>query len=353
MRSRASEHEAQASDVSEASPARREPGEGGRASATALPDTVEGKRGAPQPRTWVNVTIICVAVLIAACSPAAAKSAVNDLPPFTMMVARFFGMTLLMWLTWPFLRRFEPQAGTRIAGEDYPAILGAALVFVPVNQSLFLNGLRFGSATHAGLLSGLNPLFTYLLTWWTGAGVVSRRMTLAILLGFLGAGAIGWESARAKTPSAAQGGLGDLLIVGSVLTWASYSVLTLPLSLRYGPIRFLMVVTTVGLLLAAPLALLDMHELDLSKVTASGWIGFAFITVCTGYVNSILWFLGASRMEINRFALAMNANPVLAVIVAHFVHAEPVTAWLIAGGVCIIGAILLANWEQLRRLSSK
>lgn len=310
--------------------------------------------GPPSTSTALrNGLLIAVALVISGCTSTAAKVALRELPPFTTVVLRYLVMTLLLQATLPLVRRWEDAARVPIARADYWRVLLAAVVWVPVSQSLFLNGVRLGTAAHSGLLSALGPLFIYLLTCVTGQAKPTLRLSAAMIIGFVGAASISWESAMHADSGAALVWVGDLLILASVLVWSNYSVHTLPLSRRYGPVRFLTLVTTIGTTLALPLLWIDAYSLRPESLSPRAILGFSFIAVLTGYLLSMIWFVGSTRMSINHFALTLSASPILSVLVAHFVDAEPLTHGLYLGGSMIVAAIVLAHLDKLLKLPGR
>jgi drug/metabolite transporter (DMT)-like permease len=54
------------------------------------------------------------------------------------------------------------------------------------------------------------------------------------------------------------------------------------------------------------------------------------------------------RIGVNRLAVAMNAAPLLSIIVAHKLCGDPLTGWLLTGTVLLLAGITLANWDRLR-----
>ena len=288
--------------------------------------------------------LLVVYVMVAGTTPVAARDALLEMPAITTGVMRFGIASALLLTTWLLARRSERLWDIRRG--DWGRLAVAAILCVPLNQAFFLYGTQMANSSHAGLFYGLTPVLIFLITLTMGLTRWSLRMGLAALFAFAGAATIALMSYRAG-----QGPrflIGDALLFGAVLTWAIYSVVALPLISRYGALRALTLIITVGTLIYLPAVAIDVRELHFAALTPRAWGGFLFISIGASYLNYLLWFVLMTRMDINRMSIAANSSPIVAVIAAHFHHGEPLTPWLLIGGGLILTAITLANWERLR-----
>ncbi|MBK8913679.1 MAG: DMT family transporter [Phycisphaerales bacterium] len=306
-------------------------------------------------RTLGNVAMLFSFVIIAGLTHPAAKDAIDGgipgagtrhgFPPLTLGFARFAIAALLLLLTQALLTRRGDPRPRPIERSDWPRLLIAAALCVPLNQAFFLIGIRLSSPSHGGLFYGLNPVLLFLLTLMLGRARWSPRIGLAALLAFGGAMLAVAENLQDRWSL-----LGDGLLLGAVLTWAAFTLVLGPLSTRYGALRAITLVMGLGALMNLPVLLVDAHELRPSELTARAVAGFVFITVLTSFVNYILWTVALTRIDVNRIAVTVNAGPLVAVIASHYWRGDPLTQWLAGATVLIVAAIALANWDKLRAL---
>lgn len=336
------------------------------------PKPVNGGTAAVPPReealsgsAFVNLLLVVIIVLLAGLTPVAARDALKEMPPISTGIFRFsVAAALLSATAW---LRGDFRGSRKIERRDWPAFVGAAALCVPVNQASYLFGVKLANASHAGLFYALNPVLVFLLTLALGRVGWSRRMGLATLISFVGAAAIGWDGLRAGggtsgagiAASASEVGgagypsnfvLGDLCLLGAVLSWAGFTILIGPLGEKYGAIRSITITMVIGVLMYAPAYFVDQHRLDWSALSWRAVGGFVFIAVMTSYVNYVIWFVAMMRMGVNRLSIATNASPVVAVVAAYYWSGEPITVWLFVGAVFILLAITLANWDRFRAL---
>ncbi len=295
--------------------------------------------------------LVSLIVCIAGLTPVAARDAMKEMPPFSTGLVRFGIAAALLTSTWLAWRPRAGPARRPIARRDWLFFLLAAFLCVPVNQACFLQGVKLASASHAGLIYGLNPVLVYLLSLALGRTRLSARMAVAAVLAFLGAAAIAWAGLR--TEPSRRFFWGDVLLFGAVASWSAYAVVAAPLSERYGALRSISIVLVVGVLLYTPAYLIDGHMLDFAALSGRALGGFTFITLFTAYLAYLLWMVALGRIDVNRLTVATNASPVVAVVASYYWQHEPLTAGLLVGATLILTAITLAIWPRLRALRTE
>lgn len=272
----------------------------------------------------------------------------HQMPAFSTGFVRFSIAALLLVLTQRFWTRDDPRRQIPIDRRDCPRILFCGLLCVPLNQAFFLCGVKMTNAAHAGLLYSLNPVLVYLFTLLAGSAHWSRRMVLATILVVAGASVVFLDGCVIGYCEAFV--IGDALLLLAVTTWAGYSVLIGPLGQKYGPVRVLTLMMAIGSVMYAPILMIDGAELLTTHFSWKTISGFAFITFMSAYLNYVLWFISLIRIGVNRLAVAMNAAPLLSIVVAHELCGDQLTPWLLSGTLLLLAGITLANWDRLREL---
>jgi drug/metabolite transporter (DMT)-like permease len=303
---------------------------------------------APAKSALVNILLLATLVTIGGITPSAARIAMIEMPMFSTGFVRFSIAALLLVLTQRLWTRDDPRARAPIERRDCPRILLCGLLCVPLNQAFFLSGVKMTNAAHPGLLYALNPVLVYLFTLIAGSAQPSRRMAVATILAFAGAGVVFLDGCLVGYCETFV--IGDVLLLLAVGTWAGYSVLIGPLGQKYGPVRVLTLMMVIGSIMYAPVLMIDGAELLSRHISWRAIAGFAFITLFTAYLNYVLWFIGLMRIGVNRLAVAMNAAPLLSIIVAHQLCGDALTRWLLTGTALLLVGITLANWDRLRAI---
>ena len=157
----------------------------------------------------------------------AGKRALAELSPVDVAIARFALAALVhAGVLWRLRVRFERR--------DLPGIAALGGLPVPVNQLLFLGGLALSTPGHAALFYAMTPIFVFLVERLRGRERGSPRKVTGIAVAFAGTvvvlsarGVLGVAGARDVL-------VGDLLLLGAVVTWSLYAVGGKAYAARYG-----------------------------------------------------------------------------------------------------------------------
>jgi drug/metabolite transporter (DMT)-like permease len=228
------------------------------------------------------------------------------------------------------------ERSLRVSRSQLPLML-VCTVLLFANQLSFVYALKFTTATTVALLFGTLPIFTAMFARGSGVEHLSLRFWLAAMLSFAGValvavGSGGNLSANLK---------GDALAVAGAITWAGYSVAIAPLMRRYSPFRLsalFLAAVTIPLVLAGSRQLADQSF----HFGALVWLGFAFAVLGPLVTTNFLWFTAIDRVGPSRASLFANLQPFLAAIIALLLLSEKITTLEVAGGLGILGGIVVA-----------
>jgi drug/metabolite transporter (DMT)-like permease len=282
----------------------------------------------------VDVMLLATVVIWGLNTTSSRYLVTNGVHPLAYASTRYFlAIVLFAVFTWWRERSF------RIARGDIPLVLLAgALIFC--NQLMFVYAARMASASTVGLMLGTVPIYAAIIATLAGLERPGRIFWLAAAISFAGSGLIASGSGGGVSGSV----LGNLLAVGSAITWAAYSVVYAPLLRRYSPFRISTVVLPVGWL---PMALVSIPQLSTQRVSGFGWlvaVSFIFAVVGPLFLTNILWFTAIERVGLSRATLFSNLQPFFSVLFAVLLLSERLTTLEIAGGVAIMAGILIERF---------
>ena len=228
------------------------------------------------------------------------------------------------------------ERSLRVSRGQLP-LLAACTVLLFANQLSFVYALKFTTATTVALLFGTLPIFTAMFARGSGVEHLSVRFWLAAMLSFAGVALVAIGSGRNVSANLK----GDALAVAGAITWAGYSVAIVPLMRRYSPFRLsalFLAAVTIPLALACSRQLADQNF----HFGALVWLGFAFAVLGPLVTTNFLWFTAIDRVGPSRASLFANLQPFLAAIIALLLLSEKITTLEVAGGLGILGGIVLA-----------
>jgi drug/metabolite transporter (DMT)-like permease len=234
---------------------------------------------------------------------------------------------------------YNRERTLRVRRRDLGIAAAAAAVGIYLNQVTYVYAIKFTTATTVALILGTTPIFTALLAWVVRLERLSTRFWIAAAVSFLGVAFVALGSGGGVSGDVK----GDLLSVGTAITWAAYSVAITPLMRRYSPWRISAVVLLIGWV---PLAATGAHQVltqDFSAIGPLVWAGLVYALIGPLVLTNILWFTAIDRVGPSRATLFANVQPFFAAIFALLILSESMTRLQVVGGLAIGAGIVLAR----------
>ena len=292
--------------------------------------------GAPEYEQWMHPRDVAITVVMTAMWGVAfvgLKVVVAHGPPLTLAGARFvLGGILLL----PLARRrarATPPPGRRRRPLSRREVGLVALLQTTTLYGLGFLGIQRATAGAGALLLNTNPVMVALLAW----PMLGERLGATSLAG------LGLAMAGVAVVSI-HGGLGSPLgiglLLGGALAWASASIVVK----RMGPVDLLRL--SCGQMLAGGvpllvLGLLAEHRLPHPTPAAVGW--FVYLVVPATAVNFVLWYGLLERYSATAMTSWLFLIPIFGVLAGAAILHEPLTWRVAAGGLLVIGGILLSQ----------
>lgn len=274
---------------------------------------------------------------------AVSKVALEEISPLAFNALRFPMAALLLFIV---LRRSGPIPLP--SRQELPAVLTLGVLGNLLYQMCFIFGLDRSSAADASLLLAGTPVVTALMTALLGQERIPPRVWFGVLSTLAGVGLIVLGGARSD-----KGGsstlLGNLLMFGAVLTWASYTVGSRPLVDRHGPLAvtaWTLWVGSAGLVIAG---LRDVARTDLGALTPLTWACIAYAGVLSIGVSYVFYYYGVSRLGNTRTGAYSNLVPAFALLAAWLWLDQPPKLFQMIGAAVIIGGVTVAQSGSLKR----
>jgi drug/metabolite transporter (DMT)-like permease len=266
----------------------------------------------------------------------AAKFALEGLPVALVPVARY-GLGGLLVLPWA-LR--GARLG-RLFTADWARLLIAAALCVPINQAFFLQGAKLAPTSHVGLIYAACPLVVLGLAALLGQEKLSTHRLIGVVASVAGVVILGLGNLTARTPAAQAVFLGDMLLIGAVVSWGAYLTVTKPLVTRHGSMPTLAATFLVGALLDVPFAIFGAHDwARLASAPAHSWWCLIYLSVVVTGIGLACQTQAMRRLEASQVATVGNLAPVLTVVWGVLLLGEPITPAFALGGVLTLAGIL-------------
>ncbi|MBI3246726.1 MAG: DMT family transporter [Deltaproteobacteria bacterium] len=265
------------------------------------------------------------------------KIALRGVPPLTIAAIRLvIGSLLLSILLY---RESRPVPWS-------PKLVGTLLVlgFVGYCGSMGCTyyGLRLTTVTNAALLNAAAPVSLALLSMVLLKERPPSRSLLGIVLSVIGVAVIitrgSWEVVQQT-----QYNLGDLILLGTQLSWGLYTIYGRRLMDTVSPLAATTYTYMAGALwLIVGCYFLERDQWNFAEVSWASWLAIAYQSTLGTFAH--FWFYDAiAVLGPSRASIFLNLVPVMAIGIAYVFLSEPITPSHLLGGAIVMSGILAAT----------
>ncbi|KRE21570.1 DMT family transporter [Agromyces sp. Soil535] len=268
---------------------------------------------------------------------------------FGEMVTREISPISLTFFRWVFaflpllaIARLIERPNWRTALREWRLHLLQSLLGLTGYTLLLYAALGLTGAVNAAVISAINPATIAL-----GAAIflherLNRVQALGLVVAFVGVTVV--LTGGDLPLLVEQGfGVGDLLVIGSVLAWTVYSLISRRLVTP--PITATSVQAVFAVVTMLPLIAVTGVSLP---TTAGGATGLAYIVIFPSMAGYALWNIGASRVGPSRAGIFLNLLPVFVVVIALPFGATLELPAVIGGTLVIAGVYLTLHVRRSR-----
>ena len=292
----------------------------------------------PDPEnTFMLYFLLAIMVLIWAANFVIAKNALEEIPPFALLVIRIWISNLLL-LTFFFLkgkhRNYSLQRG------DWRWFAWLGFLGVAVNQAGFTVGIHYTTIGHGALIFGLGPVFVLILAVWMKLEKLTLQKWLGLSFAFLGVVLLASEHGfTSESPTL----LGDAIILFGVLGFSLYTAFGKKVSARYDTLTLNTFVFIAGLVFVTPMASWQLFQTDWSAVTWKGWFGAFYMASMASVAAYMIFYYALTKISVTRLSMLSYFQPVLATTLGVIFLGEKITSYLLGSGALILFGVFLAN----------
>jgi len=235
----------------------------------------------------------------------------------------------------------------RFERRDWLPLIGLGIVGNLVYQVLFVFGIDLTLAGNAALMLAMAPVFVTLLSafmrhesirpagWF---GVVFSTTGIACVLAGTSGIRFGAETL-----------VGDLVMLGSAVAWAVYTVGSSPLVRRHGALPVTGVTMWIGAALLLVVSLPSLGSQDWSLVTPLGWTGLVLSGTLAVGLSYVIWYHGVEHLGSARTAVFSNTVPIVALVTAWLTLGETPGPLQLLGAALIVAGVLLTRLRGTER----
>jgi drug/metabolite transporter (DMT)-like permease len=290
----------------------------------------------PHPHRWKTLLAFAIIYFVWGSTFLAIRIGVRDVPPLLLAGVRFFaaGVVLYAWM-----RATGTASPTR--REWASATLLAALIFLVDYGLVFWAEQRVPSGITAVMLATIPVFIALAEILILRTQRLTFRLGIALLVGLAGVAVLVSRSVGfGDAPIERSGAIA--LVVGAI-SWSLASVLARKLSLPQSKVMSSGAQMLVGgmLLLLAAAIFGEFNGFRWRAVSSGAWFALAYLTVAGSIIafTAYVWLIHhESPTKVGTYAYV---NPVIAVVIGHFLGGEALGGRTVAGTFLILVSVVI------------
>lgn len=290
-----------------------------------------------QPSHWQLYLKLTLVAAIWGGTFVAGRLVSQSVPHFTAGAARFMVATLALTLM------TQRQCG-RLPKLTHGQLLQTMLLGLTgifIYNACFFGALGILPASRTALLVALNPVAVALVAvLFLGQQLAARRW-LGIAIALCGAAVVVSRGDLAHIFSSV--GRGELIMGGAVLSWAAYTALGQRALQTLSPMVATTYASLWGLLFLLLASVPEWPHIHWQHVGIDTLLAFVYLGFFGTAIGFTWYYQGVQTLGPARAAIFTNLVPVFGVLFGMLLLGEPVLPSMVAGGLIVIGGVMLTN----------
>lgn len=271
-------------------------------------------------------------------------------PAYFILGIRFGVSTLLLsGLLWlkktPLMDPMHPQG--KLSGYDWRLMTYQALSAGVLFNVLFLYGVKFTSATSAGIIGSLLPVFVALCAFFMLKEKITLHTWVAIALASLGICVLSLDNAHG-TSSEVGSLLGDSLVLIAMIPEALYTIYNKQLQNRVTPQGGARMVNALSFLMLLPFGLVALTQMESVTMTWAQ-IGLLGLSGFSSAVFFVCWSMGMKQVPASTASIFGGVMPISTAVLACVFLGERFNLYSGLGMVLVLLSLWVGTFVHTKR----
>lgn len=279
-----------------------------------------------------------VSVVAWGASFVATKIALRYIAPTTLVWLRFSLGVLILGAAAAARSQFSLPAKKDLAYFSSLGFLGIAL-----HQWLQSTGLVTAEAATSSWLVSTAPVFMAILGWLFLREKLNAGQILGIVLAAVGVALIVTHGKLATLLGGNLGETGNILMLISAVNWAVFSAYSRRGLKTHPATQMMFFVMAFGWLLLSVPFFLTRGYTDIPNLAGEGWLAVLFLGIFCSGLAYIFWYDALKILPVAHTGAFLYIEPLVTVIFAALILAEPLLPSVLGGGACILMGVWLVN----------
>ncbi|WP_411843886.1 DMT family transporter [Salinicoccus sp. HZC-1] len=295
----------------------------------------------PNIAVLLTYPILLLCVIIWGSNFIIGKILVDHFDPYSITLIRLIAINLFLWI---FASRYFTVP--KVPPKVWSVIVISGIIGIALNQYTFFLGLVTANPVTSALILALAPIMTAIFTLF----VFSERRGVKFWLGALLA--LSGVVLSTFDGSAVFFGIGESVIILTMLTFAIFMVLIQWLSKYINAIQITLLTNIFGLILLIPF----LPAADYGRMAEAGaplWLLLIISGIIVHGISNMIWNREMPKVGAANASLLMNMEPFVAMLGAALVLGSTIRITEITGAVLIIAGVTLSLYRKRQKQSKE
>jgi drug/metabolite transporter (DMT)-like permease len=270
-----------------------------------------------------------------------ARAVRDDIAPGFATVGR---LSIVLAILLPFTSKSILEKLPALTARDWTILAALGLTGGGPHLAMQWLGLHYTTATNGILYLSTVPIFILLFAPFTGERI-RRAQWAGVAISFCGVAMIAAHGDLAQLMSLSLN-VGDLLALGSMVMWSSYTLL---LRVRRDPLQVVELLTVVcafGLCFIVPWVGLEIFLGKPFSLNRDGALAILYSAVGSLLVAYAAWSYVVTRLGAARAGVTLHLMPAIGVVMAAAFLNEYPRWYHFAGIALILAGVGLSSWQR-------
>jgi drug/metabolite transporter (DMT)-like permease len=267
------------------------------------------------------------------------KVALRDFPEIPFNAMRMVVATMVYLATLR-LTRDDEHPRAEISRGDWVQLLLLGMVGTFLYQFCFVGSVRRTSVANGSLIIGTSPIVISLMSAIAGHERIRPLRWVGVAIAMIGLYFVVGHGADFS----AQTLRGDLLMIGGVLCWATYSVASQPILKRHSPLVVIALTFSMGGTMYVLFMTPVLVQFDWGSVSIVSWLLMAASALLALNLSYWIWYTGLKKLGGSRTSMYSYLTPIVAMVVAALWLGEPITGNQVVGAAAIFTGLLITRF---------
>jgi drug/metabolite transporter (DMT)-like permease len=262
------------------------------------------------------------------------------MPPFALTAVRIITTMLLFWSMYA-----VRPVKMGITKKDFLRLAFCALLGITMNQTFTMLGFSLTTPIHASLLLLSTPIAIMLLAAWFLKESLTGFKIAGLLFGVAG-GAVLILSKDQSAQAGAQQSLGDLLVVLSSVSYATYVITIKPLTAKYKAIHILQWVFLFGTFFCLPIGWSALGKVQWLAFDGWSWFALAYCIIGATFLAYQFMNYGIKKLGASITGSYIYTQPFFATVASMIILHESLNLQKISAAMLIMAGVFLTNFKR-------